>query len=52
VANDQRRVSETRDEAPTRRTWESMSLTKIGKFEDVLRGATGSKGDGGVGKMA
>ena len=36
--------------APERRTWETMSVTRIGKFGDVLRGGSGTKGDGPVGK--
>lgn len=34
--------------APAQRAWESMSLTQIGSFGDVLRGATGPSGDGGA----
>jgi hypothetical protein len=30
---------------PARLTWEPMSLTRIGAFEDVLRGGTGKGGD-------
>ena len=40
--------SENRDEASVRRTWEPMSLTRIGAFGDILRGNTGPKGDGGT----
>ena len=32
-----------------RRSWEPMSLTRIGCFSDVLRGATGPLGDPGTG---
>ena len=33
-------------DAPAQRAWEPMTLTKLGTFGDVLRGATGPKGDG------
>jgi hypothetical protein len=35
-------------EGDVRRPWESMSLTKVGTFGDVLRGNTGAMGDGGT----
>jgi hypothetical protein len=49
MTNTDRRVTEIRGDAPTRRTWEPMSLTRIGAFEDVLRGGTG-KGTDAFGK--
>ena len=33
-------------DAPVRRVWEPMALKRIGTFGDVLKGATGPKGDG------
>ena len=42
----ERRMSGTPAVATPQRTWEPMSLTRIGSFGDVLRGATGPKGDG------
>ena len=42
------KVRRTRDvsaDAPVR-PWEPMTLTKVGTFGDVLKGATGPKGDG------
>jgi hypothetical protein len=33
---------------PERRAWEPMSLTKVGSFGEVLRGSTGTMGDGGT----
>jgi hypothetical protein len=41
------RMSKTGGEDEVRRPWESMALTKVGTFGDVLRGATGPQGDGG-----
>lgn len=34
--------------ALVRRTWEPMTLTKVGTFGDVLKGATGTRGDSGT----
>ena len=33
--------------APARRPWEPMSLTRVGAFGEVLRGATGPLGETG-----
>ena len=41
----ERMGSESRDEASVRRTWEPMSLTRIGTFGDVLQGTTGDMMD-------
>jgi hypothetical protein len=54
VSNDKRRVTggtAGTSKTPERRAWEPMSLTKVGTFGDVLRGNTGSKGDGGTRRM-
>jgi hypothetical protein len=40
-------MSKSGGEDDVRRPWESMALTKVGTFGDVLRGATGPQGDGG-----
>ena len=45
MAKNQRTVTKTRREASMRRPWESMSLTKIGKFEDIIRGSGTKLGD-------
>ena len=37
-------------ETSARRTWEPMSLARVGTFGDVLKGNTGTKGDGGFAK--
>lgn len=37
--------------APARRIWEPMSLTRVGKFGDVLTGNTGMMADGGYTQM-
>jgi hypothetical protein len=42
----ERMGGESRDEVSVRRTWEPMSLTRIGTFGDVLQGDTGAQMDG------
>jgi len=51
MANAERRITEARDGAAARRTWEPMALKRIGAFEDVLRGPSGMGADANT-KMA
>jgi hypothetical protein len=51
VTNVERKMSETRGDTPARRSWEAMSLTRIGTFGDILRGGSG-KGIDALGKKA
>jgi hypothetical protein len=51
VTDTERRTNETSSEAPVRRTWEPMSLTRVGTFGDVLRGNTGPMMDGATLKL-
>ena len=46
MTDKERRVSGVSADAPARRAWEPMTLMKLGTFGDVLKGATGPKGDG------
>lgn len=46
VTDKKRTISKASGDAPVRRAWEPMALTKVGTFGDVLKGATGPKGDG------
>jgi len=39
------RSSGTRGKPPALRTWEPMSVTRIGTFGDILRGGSGKGGD-------
>jgi hypothetical protein len=47
VTDMKRTTSSTSGDAPARRTWEPMSLARIGRFEDVLRGVSGNEGETG-----
>lgn len=49
MASNLQRVSETGGEAPMRVPWESMSLNKIGKFEDIIKGGGTLNPDGNMG---
>ena len=52
MTNVKRKISETRGDAPARRSWEAMSVTRIGTFGDILRGPSGTGTDGNSKKMA
>jgi hypothetical protein len=51
VTNVERGSSEARGDAPARRTWEPMSVARIGTFGDILRGPSGMGTDANT-KMA
>ena len=46
MTDEEHRTSGPSGDAPARRTWEPMSLTRVGTFGDVLRGNTGKMNDG------
>lgn len=48
MIDEKRKSGDASGKVPARPAWEPMSLTRIGKFADVLRGATGPRGDGGA----
>jgi hypothetical protein len=50
MTNAERMIGETGVDAPVRRTWEPMTLVKVGAFEDMLRGPSGMGKDAN-GKM-
>ena len=52
MTDKERRTKETSRDAPAQRTWEPMSLTRVGTFGDVLRGNTGAMMDGATRKLA
>ena len=41
-------MSGTSGSVPALRPWKPMSLKRVGAFGDVLKGATGPRGDGGA----
>jgi hypothetical protein len=49
VTDKKRKISGTSGKARVRRTWEPMSLTRVGTFGEVLRSSTGDMGDTGGG---
>jgi hypothetical protein len=49
VTDDQRETKATQASVPVRREWETMALTRVGGFGDVLQGVTGPSADIGAG---
>jgi hypothetical protein len=41
---------EKQGQASVPQSWEPMALTRVGAFSDVLRGSSGTLGDGGATK--